>query len=151
VDSSIAADDRSLGDLLVADLAGNSALPFNVVLTVPADLDPGRYHIGWITDIDGSVVEAIETNNTVVVTTNRLAVIVPGSEATLEPFFQSGTDIGVRFTTKPGYVYALERSEDLVQWVRVLSGIAGTGMTLERVDTGGAAGKARLFYRVIEE
>lgn len=151
LDNLVTGTDFNLGHLNVGSLAGNSPLPFNVIVTVPASLDAGRYFVGWIIDADGAVAELDEGNNSAALTTGRLAVTTPGSDVQIVSVQQKGGGIEVTFTSKPGYVYALARSEDLMQWTRVFEAIPGDGATISRTDANALLGKKRLFYRVMEE
>ena len=52
----------------------------------------------------------------------------------------------VEFTTSPGRLYSLERSEDLKAWFEVAPRTTGSGGTAVLVDTNTLAGE--MFYRV---
>jgi hypothetical protein len=150
VDSTITSADIVLGEFGIANLAGNASLPFNSILPLPDAVPAGRYFIGWLADADGGVTESNETNNAVAITSKRLAVVTPGSEVSIAGIELLPAGVDIMFTTKPGYVYALERSGNLADWERVVSAIPGTGGTLTRTDTT-APSDGRAFYRVIEE
>jgi hypothetical protein len=150
IDATITAADIVIGELHVTTLAGNSALTFTGVLPLPASVPAGRYVIGWLIDADGSVNESNETNNAVAITAQRLEVVTPGSELRIAGIDRHAGGIDIQFTSKPGYVYAIERSDDLAQWTRLFVAIPGTGGVLTRTDTAGASA-ARAFYRAVEE
>jgi hypothetical protein len=53
----------------------------------------------------------------------------------------------VEFTSSPGRLYVLERSENLEAWTEVTPPTPGSGQTAVLVDTNAPAGQA--FYRVV--
>jgi hypothetical protein len=150
VDAAITPADIVLGEFGVANLAGTSALPFNSVLSLPASVPAGRYFIGWLVDADGTVSESSESNNAAAITSKRLAVVTPGSEVSIVDIGIQPGGVEIRFATKPGYLYALERSNDLAEWTALFTGIPGTGGIVARTDVAGTTA-ARAFYRVVEE
>lgn len=152
-DAAVTADDFVVGRLTVPGLAAGAALSFNHSLTLPQSLPPGRFFIGWLIDPANAVTEAAEANNTAVLSTKRLTVSPPGSEVRIveSRHDPASGDCTVTFTTRLGFLYALEKSHDLTTWSRVFSGISGSGQPVSRSEPGALASRSRVFYRVVEE
>lgn len=76
----------------------------------------------------------------------------PASNLVITTIGAANTDLRVRFTTRAGKSYRLERADDVdgaPAWLAVVGSeeVAGTGGLVERVDTG-AALKSKRLYRV---
>lgn len=74
-DSTITKQDRQLGTRSVSSLASGASSTANTTVILPSDLLPGVYYLGAIADINNSVPESDETNNTLA--GNQIEIIGP--------------------------------------------------------------------------
>jgi hypothetical protein len=152
--------DVLLAELAIPALAAGAGQSFFHVVTVPSALPPGRYFVGWLMDGAGVITESVETNNAVVFSSLRRLTVAPlGSEVAILSAQRSadGLSAVITFRTKPGFLYRVQRSSDLIQWTDRFTSIPGSAFTapITRSDPlgwplGSPVPRA-WYYRVREE
>jgi hypothetical protein len=94
-DATIDASDRFLADRGTPDLAAGNSFPIHVPVIIPADTVAGAQFIGVIADVENTVMESNEVNNTAAVMINVRASSAEGLLGSWSHLYAAGQRSGV--------------------------------------------------------
>lgn len=78
-------NDTLLGEVDVPSITGEATATVNsTALSIPLEVGPGDYYLGWIIDADSEVAESNETNNTVLYNSGSTLISVTQPDATID-------------------------------------------------------------------